>query len=252
MSPSNWANLAPLEVADRPSIVWESDGDAGSGKSFFGLTAPDPMWVAAFDPYGMNRVDKSLKVGRDIRISRYPFDPRKYKNQQDVKKHATEIWLTFLADYEAALPNVRTVLWDREDMTYKLQRYTNWGDTSAAPKEYEDLTIEYTGLIQEANRCGVNLGLLRGLKEKWVSKFDASKGKMVGGGTGEMIPDGMQKLRNYVDITLAHRWDVAQREYIVKIGKFTTKEEREMEYPNLTFTDMAMLAYPETCEEDWK
>jgi hypothetical protein len=247
-----WAGLEQLEVNERPSIVWSSTAEAGDGKSWFALTSPEPIWVAAFDAAGMNRVDKKLKVGRDIRISRFPFDPTKFKSANDVAKAATEIWNRFTEEYAIALKNARSIHWDREDMAYKLQRFSSWGDTNAAPKEYEDLYAEYVGLIQQANLHGVNLGLLRGKKDKWVSKFDPGKGKMVGHNTGDRIAEGMGKVPDHVDIELFHRFDAEQHCYITKFGKFPVPEERGMEYPNLTFLDMAMLAFPETTPDDWQ
>lgn len=248
--PSNWNDCETLSEESPSSIIWASDGDAGSGKSHFGLTAPAPIWVAAFDPHGMNRVSKDVKAGKDIRISRYPFNPNEYKTEQDIRKSANEVWHRFTEDYAQALKNARSILWDREDMAYKLQRYSNWGGTSAAPKDYEDLYIEYVGLIQGANAAGVNLGLLRGLKEKWISKYDATKGKMVGNNTGDMIADGMRKVPDHVDVMLFHRWDDTAKQYVVKIGKFTNPDFRSMELA-LDFPTMASAAYPDSDASTW-
>lgn len=246
-----WASFDHVEANTQPSIIWASTAEAGGGKSWFGLGAPDPIWVAAFDPWGMNRVDNSLKVGRDIRISRYPFDVTKFKDPKEVSKHATELWNRYLEDYAVARKNARSILIDREDMAYKLQRYSSFGGSNAAPKEYEDLYAEYVAMIQACNKDGVNLGLLRGLKDKWVSKFDPAKQKMVGHNTGERVAEGMGKVPDYVDVTLFHRWDEPSRTYMTKIGKFPNPQERDQEYPNLTFVDMAQLAYPETTAEEW-
>ena len=246
-----WSNLEVVNEGSPTSIVWASQGPEGSGKSAFGLSAPGPIYVAAFDPYGIDRVDKKFKAGKNIRIARYAFNPNKYDDKAACKKAAAEVWKRFVGDYTDALAHVRTALWDREDMANKLQRYSSWGDTSAAPSDYEDLYIDYIALIQEAFKARVNLGLLRGLKEKWVSKFDAGKGKMVGHNTGEMIPGGMKGLPDHVDITLSHRWDDTQNLFMTKLVKFTNPEFRGQEFPNLDFATMAMSAYPETPVEAW-
>lgn len=248
--PSNWNDCEVLNEDSPTSITWVSTGDAGSGKSFFALTAPGPIWVAAFDPHGMDRVSTEIKRGKEIRVSRYPFNAGQYDTEQAVKKAANEIWHQFLDNYAAALMHARTIIWDREDMIYKMQRYSNWGSTSAAPKDYEDLYIETVGLIQAAKEHGVNLGMLQGLREKWVTKYDATKGKSVGQNTGDMIPDGMKKIKDHVDVSLFHRWDEEAKAYVVKIGKFTNPTFRDEELP-LDFPSMASAAYPDSDPSLW-
>jgi hypothetical protein len=245
-----WAKYEALSTDNPTSIVWASNGGEGSGKSYFGLTAPGPIFVAAFDAYGMNRVGAEVKRGKDIRVSRYAFNPQAVTDVKLRAKAAAEIWDRFVQEYREALLNARTVLWDREDLAWELLRFASFGDMSAAPREYNELNTEYTSLVQEAFAAKVNLGLLRGLREKWISKFDPGKGKMVPNATGEMIPDGMKRIPDHVDIVLNHRWSDTDAAYLVKIDKFPNKEFRGLEVP-LTFPEMACAAYPDTTEEDW-
>lgn len=239
------------------SVVWASSGGEGSGKSTFALGAPEPIFVCAFDPYGMDRVGRQFKLRGDgqpkeIRIARYPFNPTDYRTEKETSEAADETWKRFSADYMVALKSCRTVIWDREDLAWELLRFSNFGSESAAPKEYGDLNKEYVGLIQRANKHGVNLGLLRGIREKWISKFDPAKGKLVAHNTGEMIPDGMKKVPDHVDVTLLHWFDEEQKAFMTRLLKFTNAEERGNEYPALTWVDMALMAYPESNPEDWQ
>lgn len=254
-------NLEQYEslTADPPkSLVAASTGGDGSGKSDFWLSAPDPIFVCAFDPYGMNRVRKEAKLRpdgslKDIRVARYPFNAHQFGgNRQACQKAAIEIWQQFRADYDLALQKCRTVVWDREDMMYELQRFANFGQQNDAPKEYGPLYLEYGWLVQKATAFNCNLGILRGLRDKWVSKFDPQKQKMVAHNTGEKMPDGMNKTADLVDITLTHRWDSVARAYMVKIDKFTNAAEKDKEYADLRFTDMALAAYPDSFPEDWQ
>lgn len=262
-------------LSDEPpkSLTYAGSGAEGSGKSKFALSGPDPIFVCGFDPYGVNRVGKQFRAREDgtkktIRIGRYSFNPKspehltngKYDSTK-IARAATELWDRFIEDYYAALKaGFRLITWDREDLAYELQRYAKFGIDKAQQKDYGDLFVEYAGLIQEAPKHGVNLGLLRGLREKWVSKWDASKAKMVGHGTGEMIPDGMKKVSDHVDITLSHRWDDKWSNgagkplggFITKIDKFTNAEYRGQEFQDLTFPMMAMAAFPDSNPEDWQ
>jgi AAA domain len=250
--PTKYADYDSPSTDEPTSIVWASNGGDGSGKSYFALTAPKPLFVCAFDCYGLNRVNKDLIRGQDIKIARYPFNAQLLgDDKKKVGNAAMAVWGTFLEDYAMALKNCRTILWDREDIAWELLRYASFGGASNTPSAYGDLNAEYVSLIQDAYGAGVNLGLLRGIREKWVSKFDPSKAKMVAHNTGEMIPDGMKKIPDHVDVTLHHRWDGEQKAFMVKIDKFVNPDFKGEEFPNLTFPQMATCAYPNTEESAW-
>lgn len=255
----NWDSFEILSTDTPGSITWASRGGDGSGKSYFGCTAPGPIFVAGFDPHGMSRVDPEIREGKDIRIGRYGFAELKAlgDNRDEIKKAAQAIWDRFTSDYIAALPHIKTCLWDREDLAWELLRYASWGTnktsgSKTAQLDFGDLNAEYVGLIQMAKDRSVNLGLLQGLQEEWISKFNPQKGVMERHNSGRMVPDGFKKVRDHVDITLDHRWDSEQREYITKIDKFPNKDWKDQDAPNLTFPLMASMAFPTTTPEDWQ
>lgn len=252
----DWAAYESLSLDAPTAITWTSTGSDGSGKSAFCLGAPEPIWVAAFDTHGMGRVGKQFKTRadgtpKDIRISRYHFNPRPYKTKEACAAAASVVWEGFIDAYRTALKNARSVLVDREDIAFEILRYANFGDLQAAAKDYGPLNVELTSLVQEANMAGVNLGLLRGVKEKWESKFDVAKGKSVGINTGKLIPDGWKRAADMVDITLFHFWSETDNAYMTRIDKFTEKEHKGTEHADLTFVQMAMAAYPDTDESQW-
>jgi hypothetical protein len=246
-----------LADTDPTSILWASRGGDGSGKSYFSITAPGPIFVCAFDQNGMDRVDKTVRAQREIRIGRYGFNAVPYDCDRDkIRKAATPIWERFIDDYRTALKNARTILWDREDMSWGLRRYSAFGgqknETSrTGALDYGDLNEEYIGLLQEARDAHVNLGLLQGLSEKWVSKYNAASGKMQSYNTGEMVPDGFKRLADHVDITLDHSWDAKQKEYVTTIRKFPNKEFKDQGIPNLSFDLMALSAFPDSDMALW-
>ncbi len=259
---TQWSKLEVLPANDPPTIVWASRGGDGSGKSYFAMTAPGPIFVCAFDERGLDRVDKTIRAQREIRIGRYGFNPVEYKGDREkIRKAATPIWERFVEEYFAALDHIKklgrgTVIWDREDMCWGLRRYAAFGGqknegSRTGALDYGDLNEEFIGLLQLARQKGANLGLLQGLTDDWRQKFDNSKGKMVSYKSGEMIPDGFRKLPDYVDITLDHRWDTKQKEYVTTIRKFPVKEEKDKDYPSLDFFLMATLAFPDSDPMRW-
>lgn len=244
-----------LTEAPPSSIVWASSGGDGSGKSHFALTCcpSKPAFVFGFDPWGMNRVAKDLRKDREIKIARYRFVEDRRQAKDDNAKRALEVWYTFREDYAYATKAGYNLIWDREDLMWEMRIFAAFGAlVGGQQKDYGPISLEYTNLVQEASANGCNLAILRGLKSKWVSKYDAAKGKMVGHDTGELIPDGMRKIADLVDITLEHRFDAADKMFYVKIGKFPEMSERGQEYPMLDFQNMVSLAYPDADLERWQ
>lgn len=255
-----FADFESLSEDTPRGVSWRSVGMDGAGKSHFALTAPSPIFVAGFDAYGMNRVAKDVKIGKDIRIKRYSFNPqaaefRDDKSVVDPRKvflGAQKLWEEFRGHYDAALTSARSIILDREDLMFELHRYARLGQESDAPNKYGPIYSELTWMVQKAQMHGVSLGFLCGMKEQWTSKLDPAKGKMVGHNTGVLIPDGYKKTADLVDVTLGHRWDKDQKAFVTTIGKFTNPAEKDMEYPDMTFADMATLAFPETTTEVWQ
>lgn len=261
-----WDALERLSIDPAKSITWASRGGDGSGKSYFACTAPDPIFVCAFDPYGVDRVDPDLRATKDIRIGRYSFAHIKADKatKEQKKAAAAEVWERFVEDYKTALKHARTIHWDREDLAWELKRYASWGnDKGSGSKtgqlDYGELNTEYVGLIQLAKPAGVNLGLLQGLCEEWVSKFDPQSASMKRYNTGKLVPDGFSKIPDHVDMTLLHFWSPEKRTYMQKVGKFPNKDVRDLEFPNdelgfpaLDFATMATLAFPTTDRQDWQ
>jgi hypothetical protein len=256
-SAPDWKGLEILGDAAPSSLSWSSIGGDGSGKSDFCLSAPGPIFVAAFDVNGLGRVRKERKQGKEIRIGRYPKPPvLKGQTKNQIGDAAMIVWDRFVVEYRLALKNARTILIDREDLAWEmLIRAAFGGQKNEGSKtgalDYGPLNEEYVGLIQEAAVAGVNLGLLQGVKNKWVAKLDPAKGKMVNYETGEIIPDGFKKVADHVDITLIHRWDPVTKSYVTRIGKFPNKDEKDKEYPDLDWPLMAMFAYPDSTPNDW-
>lgn len=262
MAPKQWSNLEVLPAEDPQRIVWASRGGDGSGKSYFAMTAPGPIFVCGFDEHGLDRVDKTIRAQREIRVGRYGFNPVEFKGDRDkIRKAATPIWERFVDEYFAALNQFKklghgTVIWDREDMAWGLRRYAAFGGqknegSKTGALDYGDLNEEFIGLLRAARDYHANLGLLQGLTDRWVAKFDSQTGRMKNYNTGELVPDGMKKAPDYVDITLDHRWDAKTKNYVTTIRKFPIKEERDKEYANLDFFTMATLAFPDSDPMHW-
>lgn len=249
----DWSSYEQLSADAPMAAVVALRGGDGSGKTHFALTAPGPIFVQATDCWGTRRVSPDVKRDKDIRISRYSFNPHQAgKTKNEIGAAATVVWDQFVADYRNVLQSkVRTIVWDREDLQWELMRYAAFGAQNDAPKEYGPLYIEVGSLISEAGAANVNLLILQGLRDKWESQFDPAKGKKVGINTGLRVPDGCNKIPDLVDITLDMRWDASQKQFMTLIDKFPNKDYRGEDVPGMDFGMMATTAYPETGLDDW-
>lgn len=239
-------------TADRYCLSWSSQGPAGSGKSHFLLTAPDPIWVGVFsDPGGISRLVKQHPEFRkkDIRWTEYAFNPAAY-DLGDRPKAARDAYERFRSDYATALKHARTVGWDKEDQVWELLRYAKLDHYTDKPASYYELNLEYANWFHEAADAGVNLGVLRGMKEKWGQN---AKGSPVS--TGELVPRGQKEVDEKVMVVLDHRFDADAADFVTRIhDKCRVGPAKDLigqEFPGLDFETLATLLYPEADPSVW-
>ena len=251
-----WEGFVAEPVDDRYAITWAAQGVGGSGKTHFLLTAPEPVAVMLLndiDGVRALRRQPAFKT-RDIRVKHYNFQPAHYATGADRQKAADDLLDEFIADYYVALKHARTIGWDKEDQVWELMRYARLGNVSGKPAKYYDLNIEYRNWVNDAQLAGVNLGLLRGMKEKWGTN---DSGTPIGLGTD--IPRGHREIDEMVQVYLQHRWDADERKFVVQIGPPGFEKCRVgpaeqllgLEFPNLDFLALAVALYPDTDPAVW-
>ena len=199
-------------MPDRYNIIWASQGIGGSGKSHLLLTAPEPIFVHLFDPDGLGPLLKKEEFRKkDVRWFSYNFSPGKL-SEDDRPKAAKDALNTFLENQQVALKNARTIGWDKEDHVYETLRYARLEAVSDRPSSYYELNLEYRSWFTDAVEAGVNLGVIRGMKERWATN---ELGKP--SGTGELVPRGQREVNELVQVVLDHRWDDDERAFITRI-----------------------------------
>lgn len=249
---TSWGRFEQVSRDERYRIIGGSQGPGGSGKTHFWLTAPEPIAVMLFDPIGLEGlVSQPLFHDKDIRVIEYDFNPGKVK-QDDRAQKATDALNQFLEDWQTALKLARTIIWDKEDHIWEMLRYARLEAVSGAPATYYELNLEYRGWFQDAANAGVNLGVIRGMKEKWGSRPNPKTGAMQGYATGEMEARGMKEVPELVQVYLDHKWEQERKAFITTIHeKCRIGNATEMigtEHENLDFQTLAFLLYPETID----
>lgn len=225
------------DIESRYRLLFSSFGPEGSGKTHLGFNAPGPVFAQQFDPRGHEGLMRNFK-GKDIKIASYKFNPMAIP-QEDRHKIAEDLKGQFIEDYRYALKNGRTVQWDKEDYVWEMMRYASFGDNTDKPSNYYELNMEYRGLIQEALDAGVNLQLIRGMKEEW----GLVNGKL--STTGRMQQRGMKEVPELVQACLEHWW--ADGKFWIRVHKCKQNAAlRGKVYENADFMTLALDIFPET------
>ena len=169
---------------------------------------------------------------------------------------ALDVMREFDAGWDVAIANARTIVVDKEDMLWETKRYAHDEVDSPEPRNFHELNLAYKALFVQAERAGVNFGLIRGLKDTWgKTGVSGRTGKPTMGFTGEMKPRGQKEVTELVQINLDHRWDDDARCFTVKIlekcrlGNAVDLLGRE--FSNLTFPELGLTLYPESEPSEW-
>lgn len=261
-SSDSWGRFQSAVESDSRNIIWSSEGEGGTGKTHFGLTAPEPIAVFLFDPAGLKGLMcQDAFKNKDIRVINYyeEFNIAGIRDKAERAAAAMDTYLKFVDDWETAKKKARTALWDKEDHVWEMLRYAHHEDFSAEPKSYYELNMMYKGWFTEAENCGLNLGVTRGMREKWgkigVYRSGPKQGMPQFGGTGELIPRGQKEVRELVQVNLSHRWDGEQEAFVTTIlEKCRLGNALELlgkEFENMTFLDLALALYPESDPDEW-
>lgn len=246
----DWGEWQEVDRSDGFYLITANEGPAGSGKTHFMLTGPEPIAVHLFDPGGLNGLKKNpLFKKKDIRVIEYnvSLGAHDRDDRQEVAQAALE---QFKEQQAIALKNgARTIGIDKEDYLWQLRRFAEFGAASDRPNNYDQINMHHQDLFHQAEMAGINLCVIRGMKPKWGDKASA-------GGTGEFVPRGMPQVPELVQIQLRHRYDPTAG----KSGDFVTmitdkcrvgEDSKKLffsEHVSLTLPELGVLIYPETAD----
>jgi hypothetical protein len=257
---NSWGEFQDAADAERYNIIASSQGVGGAGKTHFWLTAPGPIAYFLLDPGGLKSMVQKFP---DTEIKLIDFSGRMDWGRQEKAervKAALDIFKEFEAGWDIAIKKARTIVIDKEDKLWETIRYAHDEVASPTPKNFYELNLDYAAMIAQAEAAGVNLGLIRGMKEKWGktgSRLDRFTNQMKDtmGFTGEWVPRGQKEVTELVQINLEHRWDDEEREFKIKIlEKCRLGNAVELlgkEFGNYDFLTLAAELYPDAPEDVW-
>lgn len=258
--PNDWGRFQ-IAVPDENirNIVGASEGLAGSGKTRFWFTAPDPIAYFQFDPGGRKGTREQIAQdfpGKEIRYIDYcpDFNIGKLPKEDRVSR-AIEVLGQFQEDWDVAIRKARTLIIDREPDLWEMVRYAHDEVDSPDPKSFHELNLMLKGWIQDAETNGKNLGLIRGLKDTWGVTGISNSGKKQQGFTGILKADGNKYIPDWVQLNMRHRWDNDSREFKVQILEKcrlgNAVDLMGTEYGGMDFLTLATILYPESEPSEW-
>ena len=242
----DWGEWQEVDRSDGHYLITANEGGAGSGKTHFLLTAPEPIAVHLFDPGGLNGLKKNkLFKTKDIRVIEYNISLGSYDNN-DRQKVAQEAVERFEEQQAIALKNARTIGLDKEDYLWQMRRFAEFGEASNTPKNYDGINMQHQAMFHEVEMAGINFCAIRGTKKKWGASAGA-------GYTDEVEPRGMPQVPELVQIQLRHRFDKDANEFVTQItDKCRVGDDPKSmywsEHVGLTFRELGEMIYPETAD----
>jgi len=261
-NPLSRFSLASHELRKR--IIAASAGEVGTGKTRFWMTAPGPIVIFSLDMGTEGVVEEFRQDGKEIYVQEYEWAPppvaedTSYEEKEEFKEQAQSIRDRFLEDFEVAVQNARTVVWDKESDIWEMFRYAEFGAPNDAPKNYAALNQRYRRAVNLPKSFDVNFGLIRGLKDKWGTRMKRSGNGTQPFNTGEREIVGFSELDGLVHTTLFHRRE--EGKFLIDVGKSRGPggqaiQDQTLEAMSsglgLTFPEFAQLVFPETDDGDW-
>lgn len=239
----------------KPRIIAASIGEVGTGKTTWWLGAPGPIVVQTLDQ-GLEGVVERYSEDKEIYVAEYDLG---YSVGEDFTHEKAVIARDkFVEDFEHALGNARTIVWDRHSDMWDLFYYAEFGTddafAAAPPKDWDRLKGKIRRLIAMAKASDVNLGIIQGLKNEWVQKVSNKTGAKQATQSGARIPAGMEGIDGLVHIVITH--ERIDGRFAMSVGKSRGPGSLDVQDqtfdPALSFSEFAQLVYPESSEGDWQ
>jgi len=249
----------------RHRIIANSCGEVGTGKTYWWLGAPAPIVVLTFDLGLEGVVEEFVKNGKEIYVAKYDLGLLPAEGDDAISEftqdQAIEMRDKVLRDFEAAIRDgARTVVIDRESDFWSHCTYAEFGDPKTGnPKDWDALKNVERRMIAMAKASNINLGLIQGMRNEWVSQVNKKTGTKGITQSGLRVPAGHDEIDALMHMNILHTrskdpvygTENFQVNFHLKVGKSRQRDVQEQEFTNVSWVEFAQLAFPDTDESDW-
>jgi hypothetical protein len=245
-------------------IIANSVGEVGTGKTHFWLGAPAPIVILTFD-LGLEGVVEPFATTKDIYVASYDLGllPSEADDAptQFTQDQAIEMRDKVILDFEDAIrQGARTVIIDRESDFWGHCSYAEFGDPKTGmPKDWDALKNVERRMIAMAKASDINLGIIQGMRNEWVSQVNKKTGTKGITQSGLRVAAGHDEIDALMFTNLFHTRVknpvTGEPEFVIRVGKSRgvgAPAVQEQEFTNLTFSEFAQLVHPASTPEDWE
>jgi len=251
------------EEIDRERLIMTVQGWTKNGTTHFGLTAPKPLLVQDIN----GRLEGTLRKfkGQEIYVTHYKTPEtkihmvadkgpgRSIKTSMPKEVRAAERMIDqFIADFKQAIAEgIRTILWDKANELWDSMRLADLEMLSHVGMEhYGVLNRRMRDLLSMATDSDVNLIMNHDLGEEYAE--DPGGGRARPSGRFKRTGWKWMDRQSQLTFELCRQGKTNEVKFIGTILDCGHDPELNgMELENPTFTDVALLVFPETEESDW-
>ena len=283
ISMSSKGYLTLQQIAERRCVMIGTEGEANTGKSEFGFSAPGPIASLALDRNidGVvfnNNPPRSRR--EDIGIKLVLTEGHFGNKDKDATVAGTRIqslhqedWKEYHKDYIEILdnPDVATVLLDGDSDSWELQRLAEFGTLSQIPSiMYDAVNAARRRMIRRAYDSGKNIIATNKLTDIYTNKknpdgtVEMRNGKAVQEKSGELRRQGFADHKYLYQIQLRHLFKPASfnqtlgRTIPTQFGLKILECKPNMDLKGLelwgsdcNFKGLVSVVYPHIDPEDW-
>lgn len=235
-------------------LLFSVEGRPKCGKTEFGLSLPDPLFILNLNLSLVGVIEKHIKEGKEIYVQEIQIPLSKSlpgSSFSELSGAAADQWRRAISSLVEAIkePSIKGLFIDTGSELWELLRIARLGKLAAVlPIQYAAVNAEFRQLLQVLLTSGKFVGLSHKRKPEYVN--DQRTNRFERAGFGDIGFDVQVELLAERDLTL-----VGDDQYsmtFMDCRANPTLNGTVVRGKDCNFTNIARMIYPSTTAEDWK
>ena len=235
-------------------ILLSIEGLQKTGKTEFGLSLPDPLFILDLNSGLEGVIEKWVKAGRELYVKQIQIPYTASLPGQGITvltTAAAEKWREAILTLNEAIKDdhIKSIFIDTGSELWELLRIARLGKLAQIlPIQYSVVNAEYRQLLQLLVSCGKNVVMSHKVKPEYVN--DQKTNRFERSGFGDVGYDVQVEVRSIRDLK-REGTDQFSVEVMDCRGNSSLKGVT-LTGKDAQFLKLATLIYPDTTEADWK
>ncbi len=248
------AGFEPATLSECRRLIVSTHAPDKTGKTYFGLTAPDPMVVVNLDIGMEGVIEQFLRLKKRIALNEFKRAAMaKQVGQRLEQREYQEEWKGCRDAILTAISSrvIRTLFIDTGTELWELARLAKFGKLSQVlPQHYSELNSEFRALLQLAyENPNLNLIITHKMKKEYKTGPDGR-----GNPTGALETAGFGDMPYLVQLNLEHYIHPQTRAFGVMVINSRHRGDLmgfTLEGVDCNFPMLASMVLPHTSLQDW-